>query len=339
MIMHQLKTELEIMSGWQGDISKPLISICCITYNHEKYIEECLNGFLIQETNFPFEILVDDDFSQDNTAAIIREYQNKYPNIIKPNLRISNIGPMGNFTQNLKRATGEYIAVCEGDDYWTDPQKLKIQITEMRKYPEIDMSFHPAYTVLNNKIHRITAQHSKEDRIYNTSEVIIGDGDFCPTASLMFKKEILDKLPDWYFTIAPVGDYYLQIFGSISGGLLYINKLMSAYRTHDDNWSATQKNYKDRLNFLIKNFNTTHLLNQSLALKFESQIECIQRKYIFNICLNKIIPPYERRIYFRKYSSLLSTFQKIKFYAVYYTDFQYQIVKCLKDLKVKVHTR
>ncbi len=339
MTIDQLKSELEIMSSWQGDITKPLVSICCITYNHEKYIEECLNSFLIQETDFPFEILIDDDFSQDNTAVIIREYQQKLPNIIKPRLRTSNVGAINNFIQNLKRASGEYIALCEGDDYWIDSNKLQTQITEMKKHPEVDMSFHPAYTVLNNEINGLTAQHSEHDRVYSTSEIILGDGDFCPTASLIFKKELLDKLPDWYFTIAPVGDYYLQIFGSINGGLLYINNVMSAYRTHDNNWTSTQKNFKDRLNFLIKNFNTTHLLNQSLGLKFESQIQFIQRKYILNICLNKTIPPQERRIHFTKYSSLLSTFQKIKFYTAYYTDFQYQIIKCIKDFKHKVHAR
>ena len=109
----------------------PLVSICCITFNHEKYIGQTLEGFLMQKTYFPFEILIHDDASTDATANIIREYEAKYPNIIKPIYQTENQFSKGIRSMygvfNFPRATGKYIAMCEGDDYWIDENKLQSQ--------------------------------------------------------------------------------------------------------------------------------------------------------------------------------------------------------------------
>ena len=123
------KTEQEIMEGWQGDLNNPIVSVCCITFNHENYIGEALDSFLMQETDFPFEVIVRDDASPDTTADIIREYERKYPNIIKPIYEKENGFQKGIKPSQvvIKKAIGEYIAFCEGDDYWTDNKKLKIQ--------------------------------------------------------------------------------------------------------------------------------------------------------------------------------------------------------------------
>lgn len=107
-----------------------VVSICCQTYNHVNYIEECLNGFLMQKTNFKFEILLRDDASTDGTTEVVKEYSTKYPDIIRPliyeeNQFVKGVSP---FMDNVKRAKGEYIAICEGDDYWTDPYKLQKQV-------------------------------------------------------------------------------------------------------------------------------------------------------------------------------------------------------------------
>ena len=109
----------------------PLVSIFCITYNHSSYIRQCLDGFLIQKTNFPFEVLIHDDASTDDTAGIIKEYEAKYPDIIKPIYQVENQYSKGldiNIVYNLPRARGKYIAMCEGDDYWIDPLKLQKQV-------------------------------------------------------------------------------------------------------------------------------------------------------------------------------------------------------------------
>ena len=119
-------------------VKKNHVSICCITYNHEKYISECLDGFIKQKTDFTFEVLIHDDASTDKTATIIREYEAKHPDIIKPIYQTENQFSKGvsvSNVYNFPRVKGKYIAMCEGDDYWTDPLKLQKQVDylEMNK--------------------------------------------------------------------------------------------------------------------------------------------------------------------------------------------------------------
>lgn len=122
------KTESEIMQSWTNHERAPLASICTRSYNLEKFIAVCLDSLLAQETDFPFEIVIDDDCSTDGTPAIIEEYATKFPTIIKPNLRDVNVGLKVNLVENLQRASGKYIAICDGDDFWTDPKKLEAQV-------------------------------------------------------------------------------------------------------------------------------------------------------------------------------------------------------------------
>jgi len=146
--MKKLRTEEQIIASWKGDFDKPVVSICCATYNHESYIKKTLEGFLIQETDFSFEILIYDDASTDNNANIIREYEAKYPRLIKPIYQTINKYSQGIKTNpvfNWFRAKGEYSALCEGDDYWFSAEKLQVQIELMKRYSDINLSFHPSY--------------------------------------------------------------------------------------------------------------------------------------------------------------------------------------------------
>ena len=123
----------------------PMVSICCITFKHEKYIRECLDGFIMQKTNFPFEVIVHDDASPDKTADIIREYEAKYPDIIKPIYQTEN-----QYSQKIKplwkhvfpRCRGKYIAICEGDDFWCDENKLQMQYDFMEANPDYIWCMH-----------------------------------------------------------------------------------------------------------------------------------------------------------------------------------------------------
>lgn len=126
---------------------QPLVSICCLTYNHAAFVAECLEGFLMQQTNFGVEILVHDDASTDGTEEIIRSYAEKYPEKIFPlyeeeNQYSKGLNVLMDYEYNYSRARGKYIAYCEGDDYWTDPLKLQKQIDFMESHPEYSVCFH-----------------------------------------------------------------------------------------------------------------------------------------------------------------------------------------------------
>ena len=131
---------------------KIMVSIRCLAYNHEPYIRQCLEGFVIQKTNFRYEAIVHDDASTDNTAKIIKEYAERYPEIIKPIFEKENL-----FSKNdrelqdkmLAACTGKYIAICEGDDYWTDPYKLQKQVNYLESHSDCVL-VHTNFNVVNN---------------------------------------------------------------------------------------------------------------------------------------------------------------------------------------------
>ena len=127
--------------------NKIMVSVCCITYNQAEYIKYALDSFLIQKTNFKYEVIIHDDASTDGTAEIIKEYADKYPEIIKPIFQTENQYSKGvkrilNFT--FKEAKGKYIALCEGDDYWINENKLQLQVEYMEKNPNCTLLFHNA---------------------------------------------------------------------------------------------------------------------------------------------------------------------------------------------------
>lgn len=119
--------------------NSPKLSVLCITYNHEKFIKQTLESFMMQKTDFDFEVIIGEDCSTDNTREIIKEFEQKYPHIIKPIYRDKNIGAMQNSIDILYRANGDYIAFCEGDDYWTDPYKLQKQVSFLEANPEYSL--------------------------------------------------------------------------------------------------------------------------------------------------------------------------------------------------------
>ena len=237
------RSEEEIMKNWQGDSEWPVVSICTITYNHERYIEEALDSFLMQETDFPFEIVIDDDASTDNTPNIIRKYAKKYPRIIKANLRKENVGSLKNFCSNLERASGRYIAICEGDDYWIDNQKLQKQFGIFENNKDITIVFHPALekNYLNNRSNIICNHFSSNTKV-PLKDIIINRGGYMPTASIMIKninftilKQILIR--------APIADFFLQVYYSYIGKAYFINDTMCVYRrNHYGSWTNKHNN-------------------------------------------------------------------------------------------------
>jgi len=176
-------------------MSEPiLVSIRCTVYNHAPYLRQCLEGFVKQKTNFKFEAFVHDDASTDGSADIILEYANKYPEIIKPYIEKENLyskknGSFIKVTYSPLFLKGKYIALCEGDDYWTDPLKLQKQIGFMEEHPECAMSFGNAIEHWEDGIKPDKVFSDIENRDYSAIE--LSDRWIVPTATIVFRKDVL----------------------------------------------------------------------------------------------------------------------------------------------------
>lgn len=222
-----------------------IVSICCVTYNHEKYIAQCLDGFLMQKTTFAFEILVHDDASTDSTADIIRAYSEKYPDVIKPILQTENQYSKGvkiSAVFNYPRAQGKYLALCEGDDYWTDANKLQKQVDFLETHPDFVGTAHNVDTIDENGVHTGYFPWRPEgvfDRAAALNFEMPGQ-----VSSLVFRnifRGMKPKLLDCYLNNDANGDARLALLLGCTGPVYCFEACMSCYRritTHGDSWTA-----------------------------------------------------------------------------------------------------
>ena len=327
-------------------MDKIMVSICCITYNHEKYIAEAIESFLMQKTDFRFEILIHDDASTDNTAKIIREYEKKYPDIIKSIYQVKNQYSQGKkiSSNNYDRSKGKYTAICEGDDYWTDPYKLQKQFNYMEKNPTCGLCFHTVEKIdaFSEKIVGEISPY-KEDRIVNVEEIILGGGGFLGTNSIFCRSELLKKLPKFYM-ISPVGDYPLQILTSYNDYAYFMKESMSIYRVNvKGSWTLRNINrdteetrrkegntYTKLIDMLLEFNNYSNKKYEDIVLKKVKEFEF--EKLLLNNQLKKIKLG-EYKEFYRK----LSLKEKVKLYAEYYFPKEAEfLLKIYRKLKSKI---
>lgn len=260
------------------------VSISCITYNHEKYIEQAIQSFLMQKTDFKYEILIHDDASTDSTADIIKKYQQEYPDIIKPVLQSENQYSRGvkhiSYTYNFNRAKGKYIALCEGDDYWTDKYKLQKQVDYMESDSECTLCTHSVKRVSTESVNDIgLIRPSKVNRELDIREFILGGGMFIGTNSILFPKKIIDNLPTWFFD-AHAGDYPLQIFLANHGKAYYMDETMSAYRVNvQGSWTnRVYFSYEQRIEHFKRVAKMLDEINEYTEYKYNKEVE-IRKRY------------------------------------------------------------
>jgi len=191
-----MQRDLQILSNrpLEGNVS-PTVSVCVLTYNHEKYIRQTLSGLLMQQTNFSIEILIHDDASTDNTQDIIMEFSNKYPHIFKPVLQKQNqrsiYGGGMNPRFNYQRANGKYIALCEGDDYWTDPYKLQNQVDFLEKNPQYSICF--TYSLkIDDQGNSLESIANLKQEIFTQYDFLIGRKYQTRTQTILFNKDYLN---------------------------------------------------------------------------------------------------------------------------------------------------
>lgn len=319
-----------------------LVSICCTAYNHEMYITDALDGFLMQKANFNFEILISDDASTDKTAQMIEEYEKKFPDIIKPIYHTVNKYSKGVDIYSeivWPKAKGKYIALCEGDDYWTDPYKLQKQVDYMESNPNCTLCFHNAKIIengfavtTNNLISNVI-----ENNIYNAGEMaVLG---FIPTASQFFRRTSIDNLPKWY-NKAVVGDYPLQLITTSHGYAYYINEEMSVYRTGvkgSASSRASKLNVDKKIQYTEGFINILDNFNQYTNFKYAKLVDKAKIPWeVTIIVLKKDISMLKKERY-NKYYNFTSNKNKIKLYCrCYFQSIYFKLADIKRIIKVKL---
>ena len=279
---------------------KPLVSICCAAYNHEAYIEDALKGFLMQECDFEYEILIHDDASTDKTAEIIRAYERRYPDKIFPIYQTENQYSQGKKYSDLnyERVRGKYVAICEGDDYWTHPQKLAKQIKAMQEKPEFGLSFHPAKQLhMEKNVEKDIGLYLETSGIVPIENIIMKTKEIIPTASCIITADVMQKVLEFKSTrpYLTVGDIYIQFFGALkAGGAIFLHDVMSVYRfSTPTSWSrqwlasiANQNRHNVAMARSFKELNEMTYYNYSHS--FEQST--IKRIFYFISVLNQHTP-------------------------------------------------
>lgn len=255
---------------------RPFVSICCLTYNHEPFIRQCLEGFLMQQTSFAFEVVIHDDASTDGTTAIIQEYETKYPNIIKPQYEKENQwrkGIRGSSVFNFPRAQGKYIALCEGDDYWVDPMKLQKQVYWLENNPHYSICYTSFKTV------DFSGQHIVRDN-YNAfiNESVSGnilsklfEHNFIITATICVRRQVIENYMETGFCI----DYSLFFSAAFLGLAHYSPDQGVCYRQHSN--SLTNSNLSEVNKMLEESYlywATALLKKRPKYLTFKQLVKC-----------------------------------------------------------------
>jgi glycosyltransferase involved in cell wall biosynthesis len=274
------------------------LSVLMVTYNHEKYIGQALDSVLMQKVTFPYEIVIGDDFSTDKTREIIVDYAVKHPDKIRLLLHERNLGLGGknNFIHTLKACVGEYVAILEGDDYWTDPHKLQKQVELMDEHPQCAICIHDVQEFHQN-LGEIRKSIFPEHLRLVTQQKDLLKGNYIYTCSVMYRKQHLHELPPWYYDTISLADFTINVLCSHYGDIRYIDNVMAVYRIHRSGmW--TQMTISEKIkDHIIAYRNFCHYLDKKsidvcketlneLLIKFTQST--VHGKYSDNVPLEEI---------------------------------------------------
>lgn len=258
-------------------MNKPKVSVVCMVYKHEAYLRQCFDGFVMQKTTFPIEILVNDDCSPDGSANVMREYEEKYPELFHCIYQEENQyskGKMAWWEVLFPMAKGDYIAICEGDDYWIDPYKLQKQVDFMEQHSDFVACFHNARVQYKDKVSLFNVLNESH---YPTTEDLIKRRWFIATPTLLFRN-VLQEYPDWRGEIIN-GDYLLELLLAREGRFFYMDDVMAVYRQDGLGMSAVLQ--KDAVNMVDRLINLLErmkpMYDDGYASAFDESIENYQR--------------------------------------------------------------
>ncbi len=219
-----------------------LVSIICLTYCQEDYIRQCLDGFVMQKTDFRYEVLVNDDASSDSTPDILREYEQKYPDIVKPVYQTVNQYSQGVRIADdilIPLAQGKYLAFCEGDDYWCDENKLQKQIDFLESHPDYTVCVHNTRNVYLRGRHREETYPHEDKDLTLADVVMVGSQSFQSSANVI-RKDFYMNLPEYALLGGIVEDYPDAVYYTTEGKVRYLGDVMSVHLIGTKNsWTRT----------------------------------------------------------------------------------------------------
>lgn len=239
-IEKRIKDSYELPNNVLNAVPEPIVTVRTSTYQHGPYIKDCIEGVIMQKTTFPFEFIIGEDFSTDGTRELVFEYAKKYPDIIRVITADYNVGMKANGFRCINATRGKYIALCEGDDYWTYPYKLQKQVDFLENHPEYVICFHR--TVIIDEINSISWLDPDiiEKKTFSTNDLI--KKNFIQTPSIMFRNNIncIDKRRTW-FKNSLIGDWPLTLTLSLYGKIFYMPDVMAVYRIHKGGIHSTRE--------------------------------------------------------------------------------------------------
>ncbi|MEW6334498.1 MAG: glycosyltransferase [Thermodesulfobacteriota bacterium] len=214
------------------------VSVCMITYNHEKFIGQAIESVMMQQADFDYELVIGEDCSTDRTRAVVVDYAGRHPDRIRPLLRERNLGMNPNFVQTFQSCHGEYVALLDGDDYWTDPLKLQKQADYLSSYPDHAACFHAVSFIHENSSKEQKISRPPDRRAEYSLSDVLGDKYYWIHASSMFvRNHLIEEFPEWFYEM-PMGDLPFIILNARKGRIGYMDDVMSTYRIHEEgNWS------------------------------------------------------------------------------------------------------
>lgn len=257
----------------------PKVSVLMVTYNHERYIRQAVESVLEQETDFPIELVVGEDCSTDRTRDYLIEYQKSHPETLRLLLREKNIGPQANFAATFAACRGTFVALLEGDDYWTDSKKLQKQVDALEANPHWSICFHTT--------RRVYEDGSQEPELYPANwtreEATIDDlftGNFMNTCSVVFRNRLFGPMPEWHLEIMP-GDWATSMLNADHGPIGYVPGVMADYRIHPQGvWGRKSRTYQ-----LTEIFRFLSRIDNHFKGKYRKQIDAYRTNLIASLIL------------------------------------------------------
>jgi len=280
-----------------NDTSHPLISVWVITYNHADFIEKCLDSILGQEIDYPFEICLGEDESTDGTREICREYAARYPNIIRLFLRDRNdprrAGCAGvwqfNFIETFKACRGKYVALCDGDDFWSDPYKVKKQIEYLERHPECSGCFHKIGQVSEKgRIIHADMGYPPHRQDFYSLDYLLRYSNFSPLLSVVFRNHA-QVAPEW-IRQAPLADMIVHACNLQRGDYGFVDEVMGYYRIHGGGLASGTS----RLNIVKATLEVYRLIGQNLRVverpSYRQGIRSLKVSYLFEKMMEVLLP-------------------------------------------------